>query len=331
MKMVHYRRVMMLLLAAALLLPVLLTGCGEQKETVLIYTSAEDYVVEDMTARLEAAFPQYDIIIEYLSTGNHGAKLLAEGTHTECDITYNLEYGYLEPIAQAGILADLSDYDMQIYCEDVVRSNFYIPQVRSGSAIILNTEVMAQRGLAEPTCYQDLLKPEYAGLISMPNPKSSGTGYTFLKSLVNAWGEDAAFAYFDQLTPNILQYTSSGSGPVNALLQGEVAIGLGMLPQAVLQLNQGAALKILFFEEGAPFALCGQGIVSGKENRQCVKEVFDFLVNTYGYEYNEKFVPEQLFRDKTFTVENYPQNIVYADMSGDTAAEKERLLNKWNH
>lgn len=331
MKMVHMKKFLIFFLAALLLLPTFVISCGEQKEMVLIYTSAEDYVVEDMTARLEAAFPQYDIVVEYLSTGNHGAKLMAEGKYTECDITYNLEYGYLEQIAREGILADLSAYDFQIYCEDVVRSNYYIPQVRSGSAIILNTDVMAQRGLAEPTCYQDLLKPEYAGLISMPNPKSSGTGYTFLKSLVNAWGEDEAFAYFDQLTPNVLQYTSSGSGPVNALLQGEVAIGLGMLPQAVLQLNEGAPLKILFFEEGAPFALCGQGIVSGKETRPCVKEVFDFLINTYGYEYNEKFVPEQLFRDKTYSVENYPQNIVYADMSEDTVAEKERLLNKWNH
>lgn len=331
MKMVQLKKILIILLAALLLLPTLVISCGEKKEMVLIYTSAEDYVVEDMTARLEAAFPQYDIIVEYLSTGNHGAKLMTEGKYTECDITYNLEYGYLEQIAQEGILADLSNYDLQIYCEDVVRSKYYIPQVRSGSAIILNTDVMAQRGLAEPTCYQDLLKPEYAGLISMPNPKSSGTGYTFLKSLVNAWGEDAAFAYFDQLTPNILQYTSSGSGPVNALLQGEVAIGMGMLPQAVLQINEGAPLKILFFEEGAPFALCGQGIVSGKETRPCVKEVFDFLIHTYGYEYNEKFVPEQLFRDKIYSVENYPQNIVYADMSGDTSAEKERLLNKWNH
>ena len=61
----------------------------------------------------------------------------------------------------------------------------------------------------------------YAGVVSMPNPKTSGTGYNFLKSLVNAWGEDAAFDYFDALAENVYQFTSSGSGPVNALVQGE--------------------------------------------------------------------------------------------------------------
>ena len=31
-------------------------------------------------------------------------------------------------------------------------------------------------------------QPQYKGLVTMPNPKSSGTGYNFVKSLVNAWG-----------------------------------------------------------------------------------------------------------------------------------------------
>lgn len=308
---------------------VLFTGCGSKKEEILICTSIEDYVVEDLTARLAEEFPEYEITIEYLSTGNHAAKLLAEGTATDCDITYDLEYAYLYQLAQENILADLSGYDMNVYCEDTIESTYYIPHLRSGGAIILNTEVLEKNGLAEPTCYEDLLKPEYKNLISMPNPKSSGTGYMFLKSLVNIWGEEEAFTYFEKLTPNILQYTSSGSGPVNALSQGEVAIGFGMTAQAVIQLNNGSPLKVMYFEEGSPYALYGQGIIAGKEERACVREVFDFLIHTYGYEYNEKFGPEKLFKDIDYSLENYPQNIQYADMSGNTIMEKERLLDKW--
>lgn len=65
-------------------------------------------------------------------------------------------------------------------------------------------------------------------------------------------GEDQAFSYFDKLIENILQYTSSGSEPVNALDQNEVAIGLGMTFQAVQEINKGANLEITFFNEGAP-------------------------------------------------------------------------------
>lgn len=315
---------------AAMMLAVF-SGCGGGKEKVLIYTSAEDYRVEDLTQRLEAEFPEYEITIEYMSTGNHAAKLLTEGTNTDCDISYDLEYGYLAELDEKGILADLSDYDMTQYMEDTVKSDHYIVEVRNGGAIILNTKVLEEKGLEEPTSYQDLLKPEYQGLISMPNPKSSGTGYMFLKSLVNAWGEEAAFEYFDELTPNILQYTSSGSGPVNALVQGEVAIGLGMTSQAVTEINEGAPLKIVYFEEGSPYSLYGQAIISGKETRECVKNVFDFMINVYTEENNKKFFPEQIFKDKVFEVKNYPSNIVYSDMSGDTNEEKDRLLEQWKY
>jgi len=309
----------------------LLCGCNAKKESVLIYTSVEDYVIEDMNARLSEEFPDYNITVEYVSTGNHAAKLLAEGKNSECDISYDLEYSYMEQLAQENVLSDLSSFDTSIYMDDTVVSDNYLIQCRVGGAIILNTEILSKKGLAEPTCYEDLLKPEYKGLISMANPKSSGTGYMFLKSLVNAWGEEKAFEYFDKLTPNVLQYTSSGSGPVNALLQGEAAIGFGMTSHAVTQINEGASLKVIYFDEGSPFTLYGQSMIAGKDTRECVKKVFDFLVKTYSYELNEKFFPEQMFKNTEFTMENYPKSIKYSDMSNNTIDEKTRLLEKWKY
>ena len=320
-----------MILVLVMLVPMVFTGCGAKKEKVLIFTSVEDYVIEDMNKRLGEQFPDYDIVVEYQSTGNHAAKLKTEGKNTECDITYDLEYAYMEQLAQAGVLADLSAYDTSIYNKDTVVSKNYLIQCRVGGAVVLNTELLKEKNLPEPTSYEDLLDPKYKGLISMANPKSSGTGYMFYKSLVNAWGEEKALAYFDKLTPNVLQYTSSGSGPVNALLQKEAAIGFGMTSHAVTQINEGAPLKVVYFEEGSPFTLYGMSIVAGKDERPAVKEVFDFLVKTYSYELNEKFFPEQMFNDKVFALENYPKNIKYSDMSNNTIVEKEALLAKWKY
>lgn len=325
------RRGLAVLLAVLLCCCGLLTGCGRQKERVLIYTSAEDYRVEYMRRRLEEEFPQYDIVIEYMTTGNHAAKLLAEGTDTECDITYDLEYTYLETLAQAGVLADLSDYDFSVFCDDVNVSAYYMAEYRNGGAIVINPAVLDRRGLEKPTCYDDLLKPEYQGLISMPNPASSGTGYMFLLAMVNARGEEAAFAYFDALAENVLQFTSSGSGPVNALIQEEAAIGLSITGTAVTAINDGAELEILFFDEGSPYALYGMGIIAGKEERTAVREVYDFLYGTYGYENCANFFPEPIYKNAVFTIEHYPTDITYCDMSGNTAQQKAYLLSKWKY
>lgn len=307
-----------------------LTGCGSSADdnSVTIYSSAEDYRNEYYLSRLQEQFPEYEITIEYMETGNHAAKLLAEGTDTECDITLSVEYGYMQKYSE--YLAAMTEYDYSQFMDDTVDPNHKIfPEMRNGCAIILNMDMLAEKNLPEPTCYEDLLKPEYKGLISMPNPKSSGTGYSFLKALVNSMGEEEAFAYFAALSENILQYTSSGSGPVNNLVSGEAVIGLGITAHAVTQINNGANLKIVFFEEGSPYSAYGYGVIKGKEERQCVKDVFDFLYNTLIYENCEKFYPEQIYKDVTFEIENYPSNIIYADMSNNTQEEKERLLSKW--
>lgn len=320
------------IIVAVLMLMVLCAsvGCGTQKNdnSVTIYSSAEDYRNEYLLARLKEQFPQYDITIEYMETGKHAAKLLAEGTDTEGDITFNLENGYMQQCSQ--YLARMDGYSMDIYLPGLRDEEYKIfPQERSSGAIIINMELLQEKGLPEPASYEDLLKPDYKGLISMPNPKTSGTGYMFLKSLVNSMGEEEAFKYFDKLSENILQFTSSGSGPVNSLVSGEAVIGLGMTAQAVTQINEGADLKILYFEEGAPYCAYSFGVIKGKEERQCVREVFEFFYNTLNYENCERYFPEQIYEGIQFEIENYPVNIPYADMSNDTIEEKERLLAKW--
>lgn len=296
---------------------------------VVLYTSSDENEIQLIRERLTEALPQYNVVIEYLSSGNHAAKLKAEGALTECDISYDLEYGYMEMLDREGIYADLSAYDASIFLEDLVQSPNYLPTMRYGSAVIVNTKVLADRGLPEPASYQDLLRPEYRNLISMPNPKSSGTGYMFYKSLVNAWGEAEALDYFDALAENILQFTSSGSAPVNSLVQEEVAIALGMTAHASLKITDGYPLKILFFPEGSPYAACGAAIIKGKETRQAVQDVFRFFYETLTEEICAAFYPEQIYRGKTFTIPNYPANIPYADMSNNDATEKERLLAQW--
>ena len=328
----NMKKMLSLLLVLALCLSglTLLSGCGNKENTVVIYSSDEDYINAYFLERLNAQFPDYNIVIEYRSTGENAALLRTEGESTACDIVWGLEVGYLDKMTS--LLADISIYGNDHYVEDMqLGDGKYLVAHRYSGCIVVNTQRLQQQGLPVPTCYEDLLKPEYRNKIAMPNPKSSGTGYIYLKSLVNAWGEDKAFKYFDDLytSGNMMQFTSSGSGPINLLLQGEVAIAMGMTSQAVREKNNGQPLEILFFEPGAPYTACGYGIVEGKQDKQAVKDVFDFFYNTLVQEEKDLFLPETIFVDQEMKVEGYPTNIQYADMSGNTADEKSRLLAKW--
>jgi iron(III) transport system substrate-binding protein len=304
---------------------------GKEDNSVVIFSSAEDFRNEHISARLKEQFPSYDVVLQYLPTGNNAAKLKAEGSKTECDIVIGLESAYMENIQE--VLAPLHEYDSAIFLDELVPTHKkYLPWEKQSGAIMINAQLLQEKGLPVPSSYQDLLKPEYKNLIAMPNPKSSGTGYFFLKNLVNVMGEDAAFAYFDALAENVLQFTSSGSGPVNMLVQGEIPIGLGLAFQAVNQINQGVDLDILYFAEGSPYSITGFGIIDGKETKPAVKEVFNFVYSTLVYEDKELFSPEQIFKNQVNKIPNYPQNIQYADMTGiSDIHEKEQLLAKWKY
>ena len=325
------KRTLLFALACVMALSSLAFTACSKKETIVIYTSAESFRIDYMNERMKEQFPQYDIRIDYKSSGDQANLMKAAGKNVECQITHDLEYGNAADLVSLGIFADLSGIiDFSGFAEDTVVSNFYAPELRNGGAIILNMDVLSEKGLPEPTCYEDLLDPQYKGLISMPNPKTSGTGYMFLLALVNAWGEEEALAYFTSLSDNILAFESSGSGPVNKLITKEVAIGFGMISHAVQQINEGENLKILFFEEGAPYSLYGQAVIAGNEDNPAVMEVFDFLVNHLTPEMCERFYPEKLYKDKDFTIDNFPSDVTYADMSQNTPERKAQLLDKWN-
>ena len=309
----------------------MLAGCRNSKsdsKSIMIWTSGEDYRNEYYLTECQKRFPDYNITLEYMNSSTIAAKVMEEGKNCSCDIILSEEYGYLNMCED--YLTVLKDFDYSVFLDNIVPSSHkYTPEIKNGGCIIINPDVLKEKGLPVPTSYNDLLDSKYKGLISMPSPTSSGTGYMFLRQLTNEWGEDKAFEYFEKLTPNILQYTSSGSGPVNALVQGEVAIGLGITSQAVTEINEGAGLEIIFFYEGSPYSMYGNAVLANSADRECVMEVFNYLSTDLCKGNNERFFPEQLYKDYVPEIKGFPTNINYGNMSNNTSSEKERLLLKW--
>ena len=308
------------------------SGCASgrlNREKVTIWSAAEDYRNEYYLAQCQKRFPDYDINLEYMNSSTIAAKVTEEGDDCSCDIILSEEYGYLDKCEP--YLLELTEFDFSPFLDDIVpESRKYSPEMKNGGCIIVNPKILEEHQLPVPTSYEDLLNPEYEGLISMPSPLSSGTGYAFLRQLTNEWGEDEAFDYFEKLSENVLQYTSSGSGPINALIQGEVAVGLGTIYQAATEISQGMDIQIVFFPEGAPFSMYGNAVLSKSSNRSCVMEVFQYLSTDLCKENNKNFCPDQIFKEFVPEMGGYPQNIPYGDMSNDTLAEKERLQAKWS-
>ncbi|MBQ8394080.1 MAG: extracellular solute-binding protein [Clostridia bacterium] len=323
------------ILIVLLALTVLFTGIaivGEQ-ESIVICSSAEQFRNDELQEQLNEKFPDKNIIVTYMSTGKAATKVYGEGKQTEIDILVGLETGYMNKISQ--YLADISglshvEYLDGLYPED--NGNLWVTWEKQAGAIIVNRNVLDKYGLEAPIDYEDLLKPEYKGLVAMPDPKSSGTGYFFYKNWVNLWGDTETLTYVDQLYSNLKQFTESGSGPIKMLKQGEVAVGLALTFQAVNEINDNWPFEIIFPKTGSPYSLTGTGIIDGHEDKKGVKEVFEFIANDFFYYDKEHYCPETLYVGQKNEIANYPQNIQYADMTGIADdKEKERLLDLWKY
>ncbi len=317
------------LAALALVLAVVLALGGaawaDEPTRVVIYTPTEDYLIEYMQQRLDEAFPDWDISIEYYHTGDLAAKVKAEGADTECDIIFDCEYGYLQSLAD--LLVPIDFVDESQFVEDMLSDDgTYMPVDRYSGSIIVRDDILQEKDLPVPESYEDLLKPEYKGLIEMPDPAASSTGFLFLKSLANAWGDQEAVDYFHALDENILQYPGGGSGPVKDAAAGECAIALSLTFKAAELITEGYPLSIHFFEEGAPYTPAGLAIVKGHEANDAVIEVVKYFYSDIIDDYLDTYLPELVKVGQENNIPNYPDPIPYADMSNNTPEVKEALI-----
>ena len=327
----------------------LMTGCGgnaatngaegQKSDRVVIYTAAEDERIAYLQTELDRQFPNTEIVIQSLGTGQLLSKLQAEGKNSDCDIFYDLEVVNAEIILNASpdLFADLSAYDFSIYDPSVTgytaRHHQYAVNGKTAGAFLVNTKVLEEKNLPVPRTYEDMLDPAYKGLISMPSPKSSGTGYSYYNGMITVLGEEAGMKYFEALNPNIKEYTTSGSAPAKAAVRGDVAIAYGLLWQCVNYANENEGMTVVVPEQGLAFDLFTMGMISGHETKESVKTVFDYLYNVINKPQCAKFNPDKIYADMPDAeIANYPIGYKEITMNGlFDFRYKQDLLDRWGY
>lgn len=315
----------------------LLTGCNNHKDTILIYSASEDEINNELAEGLKKSLPQYDVVIQYQGSGTLYSKLLAEGKNTDCDIVFDLEGCYAQTLVekQPGIFYNLKDYDFSTFKDDVLTysdgTNYYFaPECRTNVAVVYNKKILKENNLPIPTTYEELTDPKYKGLISITDPKSSGTGYTYYNTLVSVDGLEATLDYYDRLAPNLKEIATSGSAPLKSTDRGETAIGFAMLWQIVEYMQNNPDLGYTFLDKPSGYALYTLAMIDKKQN-QATKDAFDYMFNTFNRYHVEKYYPDAIYKDQKSYVENYPTDVpTIKTMTGLFDADyKQNLLDAW--
>ncbi|MCL4745390.1 MAG: ABC transporter substrate-binding protein [Burkholderiaceae bacterium] len=145
-----------------------------------------------------------------------------------------------------------------------------------------NIEIMAKRRIPQPSCWKDLLGPEYKGEIQIANPNSSGTAYVAIATLVQIMGEEQAFEYLKGLHRNVNQYPRSGTGPIKAAARGETMASISFMHDAVTERVAGLPVKAVAPCEGTGYEIGGLSIVKGAKNLDNAKKFVDWALSAPG-------------------------------------------------
>jgi len=256
---------------------------------VVIYTSLENEEVVDYIELAKKELPDLDIQAIRLSTGELGARMLAEKDNPQADciwgwaVTNTSEFvpkGMLEPYKPKGW--------------DKIPDNFKDPEGYwtaidlYAAAFVGNTKVLEKDNLTMPKSWNDLLNPAYQGKLIMPNPASSGTGFLQIASLLvmldpdyknKPVEENKAWDFLKKLDKNMGQYIKSGSKPAKLTAAGEYAVGCSFAFVYSSLKKQGFPVVMALPEEGAGFELEVNSLLKGAKNEKAAKQFLDWAIS----------------------------------------------------
>lgn len=313
----------------------LLSACGvERKGSLTIYAGLyEDHAIK----AIEAFQKETGIKVSYIrmSSGEILAKIRAEKDNPKASVWFG---GPADTFVQAkaeGLLTPYISSHAQMIDPIYKDPDGYWTGIYVGSiALASNKEWLQKVGLQPPQSWKDLLNPKYRGMISMADPRSSGTAYTVLATLVQLWGENEAFDYLRQLHGQMISYTTSGSVPGRNVGMGETGTAIMFSHDAVKFYKEGFRnIVVSFPNEGTGYEIGAVGMIHNAPNRKEAQLFIDWALTKQAQELGKQVGNYQLLtnREAISPEEAFPlKNITVVPYNPNWAGQnRERLLGRW--
>ena len=327
------------LLAGALGLAVLGSAAHAQSTQLTVYTALETDQLKAYQEAFNKVHPEVEIKWVRDSTGVITAKLLAEKSNPQADVIWGVAASSLALFARNGMLEAYAPLNL-----DAI-----MPQYRDkksppawwgmdvfGATVCFNTVEAKKRGIATPTTWKDLTNPEFKGLVVMPNPASSGTGYFDVVAWLALWGDDngkgGGWKYMDALHENIGQYTHSGSKPCNMAAAGEYVAGISFEYRGHTNKAKGAPIDLVFPKEGLGWDLEGFAIYNGTKKQAAARKLADWASSKDAmilYGKNFAITAQPGVAPKLANIPaDYEARLIKMDFD-QSAANRDRILAEW--
>ncbi len=280
-----------LLLAACAPAATLAEPAGPTTLTVMTHDSFA--VSEDLVRQFEQ---ENNVKLVFAKSGDTGAALnlaVLSKDAPRADVFYGVDNTFLSRALQAGIFEPyasplLADIPAEFKLDP---ANGALPVDYGDVCINYDKAYFAEKGLAVPASLDDLLRPEYKGMLVTENPATSSPGLAFLMATIAQYGSEGYLTFWQGLVDNGLVVASDWETAYYTNFSG--SSGKGAQPM-VVSYGSSPAAEVIFADpprEDAPTAsIVGDnacfrqiefvGILKGTQQRALAEKFVDFLLGT---------------------------------------------------
>lgn len=201
------------------------------------------------------------------------------------------------------------------------------PLDKSYIGIVYNATLLGRLGVPPPSGLDDLLRPEYRGLVTYPSPVTSGTGLAVLAWVMSVKGEGEGWRYLKALSANVarLGYPTGFTPLRNALKRGEVAVALSWYSHAIdpgTPHMRAVTSSAFLYREGL-------AVLRNARHRDLAVKFVEFALSKEGqdlvdpYNYMLPVRPDALVKNNQGLPQ--PQSVVVYDQALGAKADEWRL------
>ena len=329
------RRSMLLHLGAAITgAALLMAGTALAQTKLTVYTALENEQLKPLKEAFEKATPGVELVWVRDSTGVITARLLAEKDNPRADVIWGVSASSVVLFEQQGMLLGYTPKGVAMLKPTFMDSKalkMWTGTDAYASVIVFNTKEGEAKKVTQPKEWADLVKPEYKGLIVMPNPASSGTGYLMVSAWLQSMGEKAGWEFMDKLHQNVAAYTHSGSAPCVQAARGERVVGLCLDMRAASEKTKGAPIEIAVPKNNG-WEIEATAIVKGTKNLDAAKKLVDWTVSKQAAEIYAQTYALVAHKEVKAAPKNYPGDMEAKLVKNDfgwMGKERGRILAEW--
>lgn len=275
-----------------MVLVLFLTACSSEPATLNVMVHDSFVISTDVVAEFENT---NKVKVNFILSGDAGSmlnKAILTKDAPIADVLYGVDNTFLSRALSESIF---EAYDSPLLEQipdqfELDPGHQALPVDFGDVCINYDKSYFDDKGLKVPAFLEDLIKPEYEGLLVVENPATSSPGLAFLLATIAEFGPDGYLTYWQQLKDNGLVVVNDWNTAYYTNFSG--SSGKGLQPM-VVSYGTSPAAEVIFsdpkVDEAPTASLVGKnmcfrqiefvGILKGSKNRALAEKFVDYMLS----------------------------------------------------